>query len=633
MLEIMRENASGWIVKILFTVIIVIFVFAFGMSGLNSTGDPVLATVNDQIITRAEYDVTYQRMVEAVGRSNPNVTHEQLKTPQFKQMVLGELVSKKLLLAEAAKLGIKASDKEVIAAISEQPMFKNASGVFDKNVYQAAIRQIHMTPAQFETDFKEELTVSKVKQAVTTPAKVSADQARQLFDWVGAQSRIDYIEVVPADFRDQIQVHDDEIAAYFQANKDQFMVPALITLRHLSFTPDDLAQYQTVTDKELAAYYAANQASLQQPEQLRARHILVMVKDSDSDAVKEKARKKAEEVLKKAQAGDDFAALAVEYSDGPSGPNGGELGWFGRGSMVPEFENAAFALKKGEVSGLVKTQFGWHIIKVEDRKEATAQTLDDVREKLTLQIAQEKASEKVTELLDQAMDRLASGMSLDAIGKELGIKVTTTEPMPTQFLAQGFGLTPEAAKLIKELAPGTVQQTPVAINGGYMLVEKVKDIPPSLMELDQVRPTIINNIKAQKGAEMAQAEAEKILAALTGPDSKTAAKKYASRIKTSEPFTRQGNIPGLGQSAPLTKAAFEAKDKNWMKLVYTLSGGVVVAVRLNEHIPASDEAWKEQKDYWIQQASKNYEQETLAAFMDDLSKNATIDIARPEILQ
>eukprot|EP00831_Metopus_contortus_P078854 TRINITY_DN7722_c0_g5_i1.p2 TRINITY_DN7722_c0_g5~~TRINITY_DN7722_c0_g5_i1.p2 ORF type:complete len:1018 (-),score=312.90 TRINITY_DN7722_c0_g5_i1:1310-4363(-) len=633
MLEIMRENASGWIIKILFAIIIIAFVFAFGMSGLTQTGDPVLATVNDQVINRAEFETTYQRMVESISRSNPDINKAQFKTPQFKQMVLGELISKSLLLGEAAKLGIAASDKEVVAGIAAQPMFKNANGTFDKGIYQAALRQIRMTPAQFEADYKQQLTIDKVKEVVTAPAQVSTEQARQLFDWIGEQASIDYIAVTPAEFRDKIKVGDDEVAAYFQANKDRFMIPARITLRYISFTPASLAEYQTVKDEEIAAYFAANQASFQQPEQLHARHILVMVKDSDPDSVKENAKKKIEEAYKKAKAGEDFAALAVEYSEGPTGPNGGDLGWFGRKAMVPEFEKAAFALKKGEISEPVKTKFGWHIIKLEDIKDASAKTLDDVKDELTLQIAREKASDKATELLDQAMDRLASGMSLDDIAAELGIKTKTTDPMPTQFLAQAFGLSADAAKGIESLAPGTVKQTPVGVTGGFMLVEKVEDTPPALMDLALVKPTIVNTIKAQKGAELAQDEAEKILKELTGPDNHAAAKKYASRIKTSESFDRQGNIPDLGQSTPLTKAAFDAKDTSWMKLVYTMSDGTVVAARLNKHIPASEETWKEQQDFWIEQANKNYRQETLRAFMDDLSKNAEIDIKRPDILQ
>ncbi|NDV18126.1 peptidylprolyl isomerase [Pseudodesulfovibrio sp. JC047] len=632
MLEIMRENASGWIVKILFAIIIIVFVFAFGMSGLAPTGDPVMATVNDQIITRAEYEFAYQRMAEAIGNSNPNVTSAQLQSAQFKQMVMGELISKKLLLDEAEKLGIGASDQEVVQGIATQPMFKNKQGVFDKGIYQAALRSIRMTPAQFEADFKQELIIDKVKQGVGSTTSATPDQARQIFDWVGEQARIDYIQVSPKDFMKTVTVSKDEIKAYFLTNKDRFTAPAQVRLRLISFTPDALAKFQTVTDEEIKAYYAANSKQLQQPEQVHARHILVMVKDTDSDADKKKAKAKIDDVLTQAKAGTDFATLAQKYSEGPSGPNGGDLGWFGRGAMVPEFEKAAFDTPAGSVSGLVKTQFGWHIIKVEERKNASTQTLDEVKDELRTRIAQEKASEKITEQLDQALDRLISGMTIEEIAKELNLEAVTTEPMPALFLTQVFGLTQEAAKTVQELAVGEAHKAPIAVNGGYMLVEKVEDVPPTLMPLDKVAPTIVNTIKKQKSHEMAQNRAEKIHAELTGTNAAKAAKTYARRIKTSEPFGRQGDIAGLGQSKPLTEAVFKAKGTDWLPLVYTMPESVLV-VRLKEHIPASDELWTEQKAFWIKQAGQGYRQEMLAAFMDELSKNADIDIVHPEILQ
>ncbi|MGE4422579.1 MAG: SurA N-terminal domain-containing protein [Pseudodesulfovibrio sp.] len=633
MLEIMRNNASGWIVKILFAVIIFIFVFAFGMSGLNSSGDPTVATVNGQAITRAEYERMYERASENLRRSNPDVSSAQLRSPQFKQLVLGQLISEKLLLDQADKLGIRASDKEVAAGIASVAAFKDANGNFDKQRYQAALREIRMTPAEFEESYRNDLTMQRVKDAVGAPADVSEPQARQIFNWIGEQARIDYIEVLPVDFRKDVKVGEAEIEAYYKANQDRFQIPAQVTLRTLAFTPANLAKYQTVTDDEIAKYYAANKDGMQVPEQIHARHILVAVKDSDSEAAQKKAKERIEKIYKEAKAGADFAKLAKDNSDGPSAPNGGDLGWFGKGAMVPAFETAAFALKKGEVSEPVKTQFGWHVIKVEDKKEGATKTLEEAKDEIRTRLAEEKASDKANDLLDQATDRLVSGMALADIASELGLKTVTTDPMPAQYLAQTFGMSADAAKAVAGLTPGEAYKSPVAVNGGYMLVEKVEDTPPSVMALDLVRQTIVNTLQDQKGAELAQNEADKIHAALTGPDAEAAAKRYASRIKTTKAFNRQGNIPVLGESQPLAKAAFNAKNKDWFKLVYVMPGGGAVVARLNERIPASDASWKEQKQFWLDQAGQNYRREAVAAFMDDLSKNAKVEIARPDILK
>lgn len=633
MLEIMRENASGWIIKILFAVIIIAFVFAFGMSGLNSSGDPTVATVNGQVITRADYETMYNRAAENIRRANPDLPPAQVRSPEFKQRVLGELISQKLLLGEADKLGIRASDKEVAAGIAAIAAFRDANGKFDQARYQAALREIRQTPAEFEESYRSDLTMEKVKDAVAASVDVSETQARQIFDWISEQVRLDYIEVLPVDFRNEIKIGEAEVEAYYKANQDRFSIPAQVTLRTLAFTPANLAKYQTVTDDEIKDYYAANKDTLGEPETIHARHILVAVKDSAPQAEQDKAKARIDKLYQEAKSGADFAELAVKNSDGPSAPNGGDLGWFGKGAMVPAFEAAAFALNKGEVSKPVRTPFGWHIIKVEDKKESTVKTLDEAKDEIKTRLAEEKASDKANDLLDQATDRLVSGMPLKNIAAELGIETVTTDPMPAQFLAQTFGMNVEAAKAVTGLTPGEAYKSPVAVNGGYMLVEKAEDIPASVMALPLVRQTITNTLKDQKGAELAQQEAEKIHAALTGPDAGAAAKKYASRIKTTQPFNRQGNIPELGQSQPLAKAAFNAPDKNWFKLVYTMPGGGAVVARLNERIPSSDKNWQEQKQFWLAQVGQNYRHEAVAAFMDDLSKNAEIDIARPDILK
>ncbi len=273
MLEIMRENASGWIVKILFGIIIVVFVFAFGMSGMETGQDPILATVNDQIITRAEFEDAFQRAAEGLRNANPDVTTAQLQDPQFKQIVLGELVNSRLLLHEAARLGISASDEEVFAAITRQSFFWNQAGAFDRNIYLAALRSIRMTPAQFEANFKNEMIANKVKDMVRKTAAATPEQARQLYDWVGEELRVDYILSDPADFLDKTTADETEVNEFYTKNEQRFMVPEQIRLRYLSFTPQDLAARQDVSEAEIEAYYKANSADMKQEEQVKASSI------------------------------------------------------------------------------------------------------------------------------------------------------------------------------------------------------------------------------------------------------------------------------------------------------------------------------------------------------------------------
>ncbi|SOB58539.1 Peptidylprolyl isomerase [Pseudodesulfovibrio profundus] len=629
MLDIMRENASGWIVKILFAIIIIVFVFAFGMSGLDTSNDPVLATVNDRIITRAEFEDAFQRAAEGLRKANPNVTSAQLQDPQFKQLVLNELINSRLLLEEAERLGISASDEEVFAAITRQSIFWNAEDKFDRNIYQAALRSIRMTPAQFEANFRNEYIAGKVKDMVRSTGNATEEQTRELYNWVGEEVTIDYIETSPRQFVDAIDVTDEEIRQFYTENESRFMVPEQASIRYLTFTPKALATYQEVTDEEIKAYYDANADNLVQREEVNARHILVMTKDSDTESVQKEARNKIDRIYKKAKAGEDFAELAKTYSEGPSASNGGALGWFGRGAMVPEFEEAAFATPKGEVSEPIKTQFGWHIIYVDDRKDPESKSLEYVKDQIAQAIAEEKAAEVISDMLDQSMDRLVSGMDLEAIADELGLLAVTSRPMPESSLPQAFGMTPEAAQVIMAIPAGEAHQTPLAIDGGYMLLEKVEDIPAAPMELDQVKQVIINAITTEKATEKAKAAADEILAKLSSPEG---AKELADRIKTSEQFSRQGVVPGLGRNVKLAKAVFDSDGTTWLSESYVMPSGSIIVAKLHERIAAPEEMWEQQKDTWIEQASRNYQTEALTAFMTDLRKEANIVIARPDLL-
>jgi len=627
MLEIMRENASGWIIKILFAVIILAFVLTFGISGMNTGQDPILATVNDQIITRAEFEDAFQRAAEGLRKSNPNITPSQLQDPKFKQLVLGELINSRLLLGEAARLGVSVSDDEVYAAITRQSFFWNQQGQFDRNVYLMALRSIRMTPAQFEANFKKEMIADKVTSMVRATGEVTQAQARQIYDWVGERATMDYILVSPADFTAQVEVTEAQVEEFYNKNQDKFMVPAQVRLRYLRFTPADLASYQKVSDDEIAAYYEAHKDEMQQKEQVKARHILVMSKDGDTAEDKAKAKEKIDAVYAKAKAGEDFAALAKEYSEGPSSVTGGELGWFGRGDMVPEFEEVAFVTPKGQVSEPLLSPFGWHIIFVEDRKDAQEKTLAEVKDEIAQTLAEEKASENSSHMLDQAMDRLVSGMKLDAVADELGLLAVTSSPVPETMLAQAFGLTPEAAAVLMKLPEGDTQSTPLAIDGGYMLVEKVEDIPAAPLALDKVHDAIVTALKQEKARELAQKKGEEILAQLT----KDGDKAFTGQIKTSQPFSRKGDIPDLGANPNLATAIFQAKDTNWLTQPFTLPAGTLL-VRKHELIPAPEAAWEEQKDAWITQANNNYQNEVLNAFMTKLRKSAQIDIPRPDLL-
>ncbi|HAS90538.1 MAG TPA: peptidylprolyl isomerase, partial [Desulfovibrio sp.] len=507
MMDILRQNAQSWGIKIAFGIIIAVFIFAFGAGGFNGNTDPVIAYVNDQPVPTQEFMQVYRETAEALRTQNPNVDSDQLQSPEFRKAVLEQLVSQKLLEAEAEKLGLAVSNSELSYSISQIPAFADKDGKFDMNIYQAFLQSRQMSAATFENSMRNSALIQKLQEYVTLPVKPSEADARALFDSASEKVQIDYYYVPGADFVKNIKVSDKEIEDFYKANPDKFTIPGRSVVKYIAFTPEELSINETVTPEEIAAYYEANRETFQQEEQVNARHILIAVDENAADKEVAAAEKKIKKVLAKAKSGQDFAKLAKKYSEGPSAPKGGELGWFSHGAMVKPFEDAAFALKKGEVSKPVRTRFGWHLIKIEDVRKAGQKELDQVKDEISGMIAQEKAADSITDKLDHAIDLLASGMKIDKVSEELGIGFKKSERATVQNLSRAFGMTESAAKTIIDLPKDTATEMPIAIDGGYILVEKETDVPPSLSPLKDQKQDIESFLSQQRAMQMAKIKA------------------------------------------------------------------------------------------------------------------------------
>lgn len=632
MMDILRQNAQSWGIKIAFGIIIAVFIFAFGAGGFNGNTDPVIAYVNDQPVPTQEFMQVYRETAEALRAQNPNVDSDQLQSPEFKKAVLEQLVSQKLLEAEAEKLGLAVSNSELSYSISQIPAFADKDGKFDMNIYQAFLQSRQMSAATFENSMRNSALIQKLQEYITLPVKPSEADARALFDSASEKVQIDYYYVPGADFVKKIKISDKEIEDFYKANPDKFTIPGRSVVKYIAFTPEELSINETVTPEEIAAYYETNKESFQQEEQVNARHILIAVDENASDKEVAAAEKKIKKVLAKAKSGQDFAKLAKKYSEGPSAPKGGELGWFGHGAMVKPFEDAAFALKKGEVSKPVRTRFGWHLIKIDDVRKAGQKELDQVKDEISGMIAQEKAADSITDKLDNAIDLLASGMKIDKVSEELGIAFKKSEQATVQNLSRAFGMTESAAKTIIDLPKETATEMPIAIDGGYILVEKEADIPPSLSPLKDQKQDIESFLSQQRAMQMAKVKAMAIMAQLA--DSKTAAKTLKSikkDLKTSEPFGRDGFVPGLGMNPKLAQAAFAGQKDQWLPEAFELPGGFIVA-RVDDRIPPKEEAWTAQKDMVMNAIFQQRANEVFNAFLTELRSKAKVEYVRKDLL-
>ncbi len=379
LLSLMRKHAKSWLIKALIAIIAIVFVFYFGYSFSAREGIK-LALVNDEIITAVEYQKSYRSMLEALQREYRGMWSDNLvKVFDLKNRALDALITQKLVSQEAKKIGLDVTEKEVQDKIMSNPSFQ-FRGRFDESRYRAVLQNHHMTPEEFEVLVAREMIQDKVEQLLTTLSPVTDQEVLEQYTFANEKVKISYVEFKPDQFKNKVKVEPAAMEKYFEDNKETYRIPDKIKTAYVVFDPEAYKDQVKVSEDQLKEYYEDNLDTFKEKKQVKARHILFMLAENASKEDEEKIRQKATSVLQQARAGANFAELAKKNTEDPSGKeNGGDLGYFSQGQMVKPFEDGAFKLKKEEISDLVRTAFGYHIIKVEDVKEAKTKSLEEAR--------------------------------------------------------------------------------------------------------------------------------------------------------------------------------------------------------------------------------------------------------------
>lgn len=365
MLEVIRAHSKGWLAKLILTLITVPFAL-FGIDAyLKDAGAGAsVAKVDGATISIQEYRNAMQSLRDRLQKENPKDIGA-LDSPEVKQSVLDRLINTRLLNAEVGNNNFKVTNEQLAQFITSLPEFQQG-GKFSQEVYDKLLSQNQMTPSQFEKKMRGELLLQQVRDGVPGLAFTSKAVEDAVLNVEHQQREVSVAEIKTADFISQVNVDPSEVQAYYEKHKDKFKVPEQVKLEFVMLSANTLIPKMQTTDEEAKKFYDENASKFQGSEQRHASHILIGAGASASPEAKAEAKKKAEQVLaeiKKNPA--KFAELAKKYSQDPgSAEKGGDLGTFGRGSMVKPFEDAAFSMKPGEVSGLVKSDFGYHIIKL-----------------------------------------------------------------------------------------------------------------------------------------------------------------------------------------------------------------------------------------------------------------------------
>ena len=592
MLSLMRKHAGSWLIKVILGAIVVVFVL-WGVGSWTSQRSGRVATVNGDTITIDEYRITYKRLIEQVRQSfGNNANDELIRSLELEQKALDQLVDNRLMRQAAAELNIQVSDDDLSRSIRNISAFQVA-GAFDARRYQVILSSNNLTPESFENSQRDALLVQKLNTFITSSVKVSEQEALEWYKWNNASVNLDYF-LLEANRYTDVAATDDEIAEYFEPRKDAYKTDPALKVRYLKFDPKSYLDQVKISDDEIGEYYDENPAEFKNPKTVEARHILIKVdSDASPEAVAE-AKERIEDILEKARSGQDFAELARQFSEGPSKDKGGHLGTFRRESMVKPFSDKAFAMQAGEISGPVKTQFGWHIIKVEKVNEASSTSLADASAKIRKKLATDDSKNIAYDRAESIYDATFEGEQLESLAAEYNLTLVTTDFFTRKDPPKGIQKKAEFAGVAFGLPDGEVSEVQ-DFGDGYYILETLEKRPAEVPELDAVEAKVKADLIKEKKEEKAKADAEAVMAALKdGVPVMEAGREFELKPAATGFFKRNDAIPNIGYERDLARAAFELTDQNRLpsKVFKGRKGYFVIQLRQKKS-PAMDDFEKE----------------------------------------
>lgn len=630
MLDRMRRH-KGWLK---WSLALVIFAFAFlyipgfmdQTGGAALPGD-VIARVGDEEISLLEFQQIYSRQLQAYRlESGGEISEEVLRSLGIDRQILQQMIDGHAALAEAERLGLEVSDAEVRERILTIPAFQIDGRFIGEASYRQLLQQQRppISPAQFEEEIRNEILVDRLQAAVTGWVRVSdaevADEHRRRNERV----RVDVVAFRADDFRADVEATDDDVSLLFAEESANYEVAEKRRLRFLLVDQTAIFDSLVVTEDEVRQYYDANLSQYQTPGQARASHILLRV-DGDNE---EEVAARAAELAAEARGGADFAALAREHSqDETNAANGGDLGLFGRGRMVPEFENAAFALGVGEVSDPVRSPFGFHVIQVTEKQEEVTQPFAEVRGAIETVLKRERSSSRATALARAISSEATTPETLERAASARGYELQESGFAARGEPILGLGLAQEVSAQAFAMEPGAVAG-PIPTPSGPAFVTVIDVQDPYIPEIDEVRDQVREDVIRKKSLALAQERAAEAAASLQGADDFVAAAEEAEwSVGSSDLVTRGSALPEVGSSPAVEAVAFAMLPGTVSDVVQT--GNAVAIVHLVEREEASAADLAQNRDTLRNELMLQRQSRFFTAYMDNVKAglDITIDLA------
>lgn len=621
MLQNIRDNSQGWIAKTIIGVIVVLLALTGFDAIINTVNNTqVAAEVNGEEITQNELsqavDMQRRQLIQRLGK---DFDVSRLDDKLLREAALKGLIERKLLLQSANDADFVFSQQALDQVILQTPEFQ-VNGQFSVDKYDQVIRQMGYTRLQFRQMLEQEMLIAQLRAGIAGSGFVTDEEVRS-FARLERQTR-DFASLTVKADKAHAEVSDDEVKAYYDEHSAQYMSPEQVVIEYVELKKDAFFNKVEVSDEELQALYQREIANL--AEQRNAAHILVEVNNKVDEA---QAKAKIEEIRKQLDEGKDFAALAKEFSEDPgSADNGGELGFAGPGVYDSEFETALYALKKGEVSQPVRSEYGWHLIKLLDVQAPEVPSFDSLKDKLVRELKAQQVEQRFVEASKALEDAAFEASDLAQPAQELGLQVQISAPFGREG---GEGLTANNQVIQAAYSPEVLEDGAnsnlLELDPDTAVVLRVKEHrKPEQLPFEQVAASIREQLVEKRAAEQARSEGEKLLAGLR--EDKTPVEQAAGgqTWQQIEAATRsqEGVEPVVLQT--LFRMPRPVDGKPTFAGV-ALANGDYVILQLKGVSEPDDELAEDEREMYRQFLASRSGQQDFSAFRRELERSAEIE--------
>jgi peptidyl-prolyl cis-trans isomerase D len=576
----------------------------------NATSQPnVLAEIGGESITTQQLDqIVRNQMQQRVGRFVPQ--YAALFAPQ----VLDGMIMQRALGLQARKLNLQVTDQEIAKVAQTQfpQLYPNGKFVGD----QQFAAMMGITVQKFEAEERQALLAQKIRSLVTDGLTVTPAEVHAQFVEANARAKIEYVVFDPSQFMKAVNVTPAALEAFFKKAPDRYNVPEQRRVRYVLITPDRLRAEVKVSDQELQQYYSQHLADYRVPDRVHLQRILFKTAGKTADEVAA-LNQKAQDALAQIKSGKSFAEMAKQDSEDPSASNGGDAGWIQRGQMEPQLESVVFSLAPGQMSGVIKTDYGLEIVKALEKQTAHLQSFDEVKEPIRAALEKQKLATVQQNFSNDLGQKLkADPQHFSDIARNAGLAVEETPPFRYRQVVPDFGNSQSFADLAFQLRPNEVGQ-PFSVAKGTAIIQLIESIPAHVPPLDQIRALVEEDYRADQSKVLAAQKAAEFAQKASGGDFKAVARSMGLTEKESKDFSAQDSIEGLGPASALA-AAFKLDAGKTSGVVNVGTNQVVF--RVVSHTPANEADFAAQKDQVAEQLLLQKQELAFELYTKDLKQ-------------